>query len=100
MSFFAAFAFVVACCIAASRDKAKFRLAIALPLFTIGFGSIASAQNATSFVNITGISVKRLGNAVVLRVETDGTVRFGGDFRDWIDVDNGFRPKPTTSIRL
>jgi len=100
MSFVAAFAFVVACCLTASRGKARFHMAIALPLLIMALCSGASAQNATSFVNITGITVKRLGNAVVVRVETDGTVRFGGDFRDWIDVDNGFQPKPTTSIRL
>jgi len=101
MFFFVAFALVVAWCIAASRfGKARFRLAIALPLLAAALNLGASAQNATLFVNITGITVKRLGNAVVLRVETDGTVRFGGDFRDWIDVDNGFQPKPTTSIRL
>lgn len=76
------------------------RGAFALLLTLLIFAPTARAQNATSFVNITGITVKRLGNAVVVRVETDGTVRFGGDFRDWIDVDNGFRPKPTTSIRL
>ncbi len=60
----------------------------------------ASAQLATSFSNITGISVKRLPNAVVVRIQTDGTVRFGGDFRDFVDVDNGFNPRPTQSVRL
>ncbi|BCM92881.1 hypothetical protein IAD21_04765 [Abditibacteriota bacterium] len=60
----------------------------------------AHAQLAKSFSNITGIKVTRLPNAVVIRIQTDGTVRFGGDFRDWLDVDNGFDLRPTQSVRL
>ena len=64
------------------------------------FPRIANAQLAKTFSNVTAIKVKRLPNAVVVRIETDGTIRFGGDFRDWVDVDNGFNPRPTQSVRL
>jgi hypothetical protein len=59
----------------------------------------ASAQLAKSFSNVTAIKVKRLPNAVVVRIETDGAIRFGGDFSDFVDVDT-FEPRPTQSVRL
>ncbi len=60
----------------------------------------AHAQLATSFGTLTAIKVKRLPNAVVVRIETDGTIRFGVDQHDFIDFSNGYNPLPTQSIRL
>lgn len=64
------------------------------------FALPARAQLATSFLTVTGITVKRLPNAVQVRIETDGTPRFGTDLNDLIDFSNGFRPKPTQSLRI
>ncbi len=75
-------------------------MGLAFLLLIAAFPQIAYAQGATSFVNVTGVSVKRLPNAVVVRIETDGTVRFGGDLRDWIDFDHGFDLRATQSVRL
>lgn len=69
-------------------------------LLAASFAQPAHAQLARSFSNITGIKVTRLPNAVVVRIQTDGTLRFGGDYNDWIDVDNGFQLRPTKSVRL
>lgn len=60
----------------------------------------AQAQLATSFLNVTNIRTKVLPNAVQVRIETDGTVQFGGDQRDWIDFDVGFVPKAIQSLRI
>ena len=59
----------------------------------------ARAQLATSFLTITGIKVKRLPNAVQVRIETDGTPRFGVDQNDFIDFSN-YSPKPTQSLKI
>lgn len=73
---------------------------LAFVFLLLGLMQPVHAQLATSFSTITAIKVKRLPNAVVIRIETDGTVRFGGDFRDWVDVDDGFDLRPTQSVRL
>ena len=57
------------------------------------------AQLATSYLAITGITVRRLPNAVQVRIETDGTPRFGTDLKDFI-FDEYFGPKPTQSLRV
>lgn len=59
----------------------------------------ARAQLATSFVTVTGIKVKRLTNAIQVRIETDGLPKFGTDLDDWVDF-NGFKAKPTQSLRI
>ena len=60
----------------------------------------ARAQLATSVLTVTGIRVVRLPNAIQVRIETDGTPKFGTDLRDFVDFGAGFRPKPTQSIRI
>ena len=60
----------------------------------------AHAQLATSFLTVTGIKVIRLRNAVQVRIETDGSPKFGTDLRDFVDFDAGFAPKPTQSLRI
>ena len=60
----------------------------------------ARAQLATSYLTVTGIKVRRLPNAVQVRIETDGSPRFGTDETDFIDFSQGFRPKPTQSFRI
>jgi hypothetical protein len=59
----------------------------------------AQAQLATSFYNVTGIQTRVLPNAVRITIQTDGTLRYGGDFNDWLNFDP-FGLKPTTSLRL
>ncbi len=69
--------------------------------FFTKFCSPAHAQLAGNFSNVTGIKVTRLGNAVLVRIETDGTVKFGGDYNDWVETENGaWDLKPTTSVRI
>ena len=60
----------------------------------------AQAQLATSFLTVTGIKVKRLPNAVQVRIETDGSPRYGTDLNDLIDFSQGFSPKPTQSFSI
>ncbi len=60
----------------------------------------ARAQLATSVLTVTAITVKRLPNAIRVRIETDGTPKFGTDLRDFVNFDAGFQPKPTQSIRI
>ena len=60
----------------------------------------AHAQLATSYLTVTGIKVKRLPNAVQVRVETDGSPRFGTDLGDIIDFSQGFSPRATQSFRI
>ncbi len=73
-----------------------------LPLFIAlcAFAIPAHAQLATSYLTITGIKVKRLPNAVQVRIETDGSPRFGTDLTDIVDFSQGFAPKPTQSFRI
>ena len=59
----------------------------------------ARAQLATSVLTVTGIKVKRLTNAIQVRIETDGTPQFGTDLAEFIDF-SGFGPKPTQSLRI
>lgn len=84
----------------ASGKMAIWLMSVLLMALVLGVYRPASAQLATSFVTITGIKVKRLPNAVVVRIETDGTVRFGGDLRDFVSFEDGFDPRPTQSVRL
>ena len=78
----------------------KIRLNLAIFLFlAFALAIPARADLATSFLTVTGIKVKRLPNAVQVRIETDGTPRFGTDLTDFIDLD-GFDPKPTQSFRV
>ena len=63
-------------------------------------GAGARAQLATSFYNVTGIKTTNLPNAVRLEIQTDGTVYFGGDQKDFINFDNAYEPKATRSFRL
>ena len=60
----------------------------------------ARAQLATSYLTVTGIKVQRLPNAVRVRIETDGSPRFGTDLSDFVDFSAGFSPKPTQSLRI
>ena len=76
-----------------------FRLC-ALILCVCALSVPARAQLATSFLTITGIKVQRLPNAVQVRIETDGTPRFGTDISDFVDFEAGFSPKPTQSLRV
>ena len=59
----------------------------------------ARAQLATSYLTVTGIKVKRLTNAVQVRIETDGLPRYGTDLKDFI-YDEYFGPKPTQSFHV
>ncbi len=59
----------------------------------------ARAQLATSYLTVTGIKVKRLTNAVQVRIETDGSPRFGTDLKDFI-YDEYFGPKPTQNFHI
>ena len=82
------------------REKSKrFPQTLIAFCFLAGIALPARAQLATSYLTITGIKVKRLPNAVQVRIETDGTPRFGTDLADFIALDN-FRPKPTQSFRI
>jgi hypothetical protein len=60
----------------------------------------AQAQLAQSFLNVTGIKVNKLPNATQIRIETDGSAQFGTDLRDFVDLDAGWQPKPTQSVRI
>ncbi len=73
---------------------------LALFFCALLFAIPAHAQLATSYLTITGIKVKRLPNAVQVRIETDGTPRFGTDLTDFVDFDKGFGPKPTQVLRI
>ena len=79
------------------RNKSP-QILIALCLLA-GLALPAHAQLATSYLTVTGIKVKRLPNAVQVRIETDGSPRFGTDLADFIDFDAG-RPKPTQSFHI
>ena len=59
----------------------------------------ARAQLATSYLTVTGIKVKRLTDAVQVRIETDGLPRYGTDLKDFI-YDEYFGPKPTQVLRI
>ncbi len=59
----------------------------------------ARAQLATSYLTVTGIKVKRLTNAVQVRIETDGSPRYGTDLKDFV-YDEYFGPKPTQTLRV
>ena len=63
------------------------------------FALPAHAQLATSYLTITGIRVKRLTNAVQVRIETDGLPRYGTDLKDFIN-DESFSSKPTQRLRI
>ncbi|MDQ3815073.1 MAG: hypothetical protein M3347_14165, partial [Armatimonadota bacterium] len=59
------------------------------------------AQLATSYYNVTSIQKRVLPNAVQLTIRTDGTVLFGGDLDEIVDISEvRFQPKPVTSFRL
>jgi hypothetical protein len=63
--------------------------------------SAARAQLATSFYTVTGIEKRVLPNAVQIVIRTDGTVVFGGNLDDWIDIDdNRFDPRRISSLRI
>ncbi len=62
--------------------------------------SPAQAQQSRNAINVTAIRVKKLPNAVQIRIETDGTVQFGADLADFIDFSSGFGLKSTQSLRL
>ena len=85
---------------ASSRVHSPLFLALLLLCALVFNAPAAHAQLATSFGTLTAIKVKRLPNAVVIRIETDGTIRFGADLRDFVDFDKGFVPFPTQSVRL
>ena len=68
--------------------------------FALGFSGVARAQLAQIFINVTAITVKKLPNATQIRIETDGSARFGGDFVDFVDFASGFSPKATQSLRI
>ena len=76
------------------RNVAFFLLAFLL------LSTSAHAQLATSYLTVTGIKVKRLPNAVQVRIETDGSPHFGTDLTDFVDFSDGFDPKPTQSLRV
>lgn len=74
-----------------------------LALIFLAFGMVAApagAQQSRNAVNVTAIRVKKLPNAIQIRIETDGTVQFGGELNDFIDFSVGFDPKSTQSLRL
>lgn len=78
----------------------RLRLTPALLVCALSFTARPGhAQLATSYLTITGITVRRLPNAVQVRIETDGTPRFGTDLNDFVDFTN-FTPKPTQSLRI
>ena len=58
------------------------------------------AQLATSFYNVTNVETKVLPNAVRVAIKADGAMYFGGVQTDFINWNNTYEPKPTTSIRL
>ena len=61
----------------------------------------ARAQLATSFYNVTGIETRVLPNAVQLTIQTDGTVAFGGDQKEFVDIaPQRFSPKEVTAFRI
>ncbi|MBW3636323.1 MAG: hypothetical protein KY445_07645 [Armatimonadetes bacterium] len=89
-----------------SRRAVRQVSARVLALLLILVSSVASlappaqAQLTRSFVNVTGIRVRKLPNAVQIRIETDGSALFGTDLRDFISFEDGFDPKPIRSLRL
>ena len=81
------------------EKRARFpQTLIALCVLAI-FAVPARAQLATTYLTITGIKVKRLTNAVQVRIETDGSPRYGTDLKDFI-YDEYFGPKPTQTLRI
>ena len=58
------------------------------------------AQVATSFYNVTDVETTNLPNAVRVAIKADGAIYFGGVQTDFINWNNTYEPKPTTSIRL
>lgn len=77
--------------------RALFLVALALIFWLPARVEAQLNQNA---VNVTAIRVQKLPNAVQVRIETDGTARFGGALEDFIDFSAGFRQKSTLSLRL
>ncbi|MBV9467787.1 MAG: hypothetical protein JO316_10990 [Abitibacteriaceae bacterium] len=74
---------------------------LALGTLVLGVSDGAQAQLARSFYNVTGIQTRVLPNAVQLTIQTDGTVAFGGDLKDFINIGTSrFDPKPITALRL
>lgn len=55
-------------------------------LALLGFASDASAQLTQSFYNITGIETKVLPNAVRITIQTDGDVKLGVDFKEYLKI--------------
>jgi len=63
----------------------------------------ARAQLAQSFYNITAISTKPLPNGVQVTIETDGTVEWGVDRKEFLDIPPGQDwgpPRLLTAFRL
>jgi hypothetical protein len=84
-----------------TKIRLWFCVLVALGLIFSGISPNAHAQLAGNFSNVTGIKVTRLGNAVLVRIDSDGAVKFGGDYNDWINSDNGaWELKPITSFRI
>ncbi len=56
-------------------------------LALLGFVSRASAQLTQSFYNITAIETKVLPNAVRITIQTDGDVKLGVDYKEFLDFE-------------
>lgn len=68
-------------------------------LLVFMLATTASAQLARSFVTVTGITARKIPNAVQIRIETDGSAQFGTEQTDFINFD-GYYPVPTQSLRI
>ena len=72
----------------------RFALPVLLLAALLFWSVPARAQQATSILTVTGINVKRLTNAIQVRIETDGTPKFGTDLNEL------FRRQSTQSLRI
>jgi hypothetical protein len=70
-------------------------------LMLLVWSGAARAQLATSFYTVTGIEKRVLPNAVQIVIRTDGSVVFGGNLDEWIDIDeNRFDLKRVSRLRI
>jgi len=84
-----------------NRSVRQFRARWIAPFLCFALIHTAHAQLATSYYNVTGIQKRVLPNAVQLTIRTDGTVLFGGDINDFVNLEDGaFDPKGVSSFRI
>lgn len=76
-------------------------LTVFLLFLTLATAAPAARAQQSAFYNVTGIRTRILPNAVQLTIQTDGSVIFGGDVSEFVELgETRFAPKETTAFRI